>query len=174
MTVAGQFGLRGEIGYRDPVEDYSISFHIPNPELQYVLGVDKEFPGNFSIIFQYIGKHVFDFVPFPDPFGMPMPYEVYELEMKNRIISSQRYEDTHSLSCRLGWNLLHETMELELLSLANLTSEEFFIRARMAYDIADAFTFTLGGELYSGPEDTLFNFVEDHLSSVFAELKISF
>jgi len=171
-TVAGSFGLRGEIGYRDPVEDYSISFHIPNPELQYVLGVDKEFPGNFSIIFQYIGKHVFDFVPLVDLFFLPA--QAYELELKNRIISSQLYEDTHSLSCRLGWNLLHETLNLEIVGLANITTEEFLFRPKMAYDITDALTFTLGGELYSGPNDTLFDFIEDHLSSLFAELRISF
>lgn len=172
-TVAGSFGLRGEVAYAKPFGDYAISAHIPNPDLRYVFGMDKEFSGNFSIILQYIGKYVYDFVPIVEP-SDPADIPAYELELKNRIITSQQYKTSHSFSFRLGWNLLHETMELEILSLANLTSEEFFVRAKMAYDIADAFTFTLGGELYSGPEDTLFNFVEDHLSSVFAELKISF
>ena len=173
-TVAGRFGLRGEIAYRDPVEDYIFSPLIPNPELQYVLGIDREFSGNFSLIFQYIGKHIFDFLPIGEAWGMPMPQEVSELELNNRIISSQLYENTKSLSCRLGWNLLHETLQLELLGLANLTTEESLFRLKMAYDITDALTFTLGGELYSGPEDTLFDFVEEHLSSLFVELKISF
>jgi len=65
-------------------------------------------------------------------------------------------------------------LNLEVVGLANVTTEEFLIRPRMVYDIADAFTFTLGGELYSGPEDTLFDFIDDHLSSLFVELKISF
>ena len=172
-TVAGSFGLRGEVAYMKPFGDYTNSSQIPNPDLRYIFGMDKEFSGNFSVILQYIGKYVYDFIPLVEP-SDPADIPAYELELKNRIITSQQYETSHSFSCRLGWILLHETMELELLSLANLTSEEFFVRARMAYDIADAFTFTLGGELYSGPEDTLFNFVEDHLSSVFAELKISF
>ncbi|MGD2246496.1 MAG: hypothetical protein PVI11_08125 [Candidatus Aminicenantes bacterium] len=172
-TVAGSFGLRGEIAYTRPLGDYISSAHIPNPDFRYVFGVDKEFSGNFSVILQYLGRYVYDFVPLVVPVD-PVDIPAYELELTNRIITFQQYETSHSFSCRLGWNLLHEAMELELLGLVNLTSEEFFLRARMAYDIADAFTLTVGGELYSGPEDTLFDFIEDHLSSVFAELKISF
>jgi hypothetical protein len=44
----------------------------------------------------------------------------------------------------------------------------------MSYDIADALTFTLGAELYSGPDDTLFGLIDSTLNSVFAELKASF
>ncbi len=170
-TLAG-FGLRGEMAYKDPQESYSFSF-IPHPELHYVIGLDKEFSGNLSVILQYIGKHVLDYSPLALP---PVPSQIpaYELERINRIISSQQYETSHSLSCRLGWNLLHETLNLEIVGLANITTEEFLFRPKMAYDITDALTFTLGGELYSGPNDTLFDFIEDHLSSLFAELRISF
>jgi len=170
-TLAG-FGLRGEVAYRDPDESYSFSY-IPNPEFHFVMGFDKEFSGNLSVIMQYIGRHVLDFSPLAPP-PIPSLIPAYELELKNRIITSQQYEVSHSLSCRLGWNLLHETMNLEIVGLANLTTEEFLIRSKMAYDITDALTFTLGGELYAGPEDTLFDFIQDHLSSLFAELRISF
>jgi hypothetical protein len=170
-TLAG-FGLRGEMAYKDPQENYSFSY-IPNPELHYVFGLDKEFSGNLSVILQYIGRYVLDYSPLALP-PVPSLIPAYELELKNRIISSQQYEASHSLSCRLGWNLLHETLSLELVGLANLTTEEFLFRPKMAYDITDALTFTLGGELYSGPNDTLFDFIEDHLSSLFAELRISF
>lgn len=172
-TTIGGFGLRGEAAYTIPYEDPQYHVHVPNPGLHYVLGVDKEFSGGFSFIFQYIGRTVFDFMPLVDPID-PLAIPMHELELKNRIIASQQFETSHAFSCRLGWNLLHETLNLEVVSMANITTEEFLIRPRMAYDIADAFTFTLGGELYSGPEDTLFDFIEDHLSSVFVELKISF
>ncbi len=172
-TTVGGFGLRGEAAYRIPYEDPEYYVHIPNPDLHYVFGVDKEFSGGFSIIFQYIGRTVLDFTPLVAP-PVFIPIPAYELELKNRIIFSQQYETSHAFSCRLGWNLLHETLNLEVVGLANVTTEEFLLRPRMAYDIADAFTFTLGGELYSGPADTLFDFIEDHLSSLFVELKISF
>jgi len=170
-TLAG-FGLRGEMAYKDPQENYSFSY-IPNPELHYVIGLDKEFSGNLSVILQYIGRYVLDYSPLALP-PVPSLIPAYELELKNRIISSQQYETSHSFSCRLGWNLLHETLNLEFVGLANFTTEEFLFRPKMAYDITDALTFTLGGELYAGPNDTLFDFIEDHLSSLFAELRISF
>jgi hypothetical protein len=172
-TTVGGFGLRGEAAYRIPYEDPQYHIHVPNPDLHYVLGVDKEFSGGFSVILQYIGRTVLDFMPLAEPID-PLAIPMHELELKNRIITSQQFETSHSFSCRLGWNLLHETLNLEVVGLANVTTEEFLLRPRMAYDIADAFTFTLGGELYSGPMDTLFDFIEDHLSSLFVELKISF
>lgn len=170
-TLAG-FGLRGEMAYKDPHENYSFSF-IPHPELHYVIGLDKEFSGNLNVILQYIGRYVLDYSPLALP---PVPSQIpaYELERINRVISSQQYETSHSLSCRLGWNLVHETLSFEVVGLVNITTEEFLFRPKMAYDITDALTFTLGGEFYSGPNDTLFDFIEDHLSSLFAELRISF
>ncbi len=172
-TTVGGLGLRGEIAYRVPYEEPRYFVYVPNPDLHYVFGLDKEFSGNFSLIFQYIGKSVFDFYPLIEPLD-PAALAAYEVELKNRIISSQQFKTTHSLSCRLGWNLLHETMIMEVVGLVNLTTEEFLIRPKIAYDITDSLTFTLGGELYSGPQDTLFDFIEDHLSSVFVELKIFF
>lgn len=176
--VAGSFGLRGEAAYKKPHRDYRRLAHIPNPELHYVFGLDKELSGNLNIILQYIGKYVFDYsedIPLPEIWPLPPEYLLeYELALKNRIINSQKYEWSHSLSCRLGWSLLHETLNLELVGLINFISEEYLLRPKLAYDITDALIFTLGGELYSGPEDTLFDIIDSHLSSLFTELKISF
>jgi len=172
-TVAGSFGLRGEVAYKKPHQDHKKFVHIPNPDFQYVLGLDKEFSGNFSVILQYIGRYVFDYYPLVVPLE-PADMPAYQLALKNRMVTSQLYEICHSLSCRAGWNLLHETLKLELVGMVNITSEEYFLRSKMAYDIADALTFTLGGELYSGPANTLFDAIDSHLNALFAELKISF
>jgi hypothetical protein len=58
--------------------------------------------------------------------------------------------------------------------MVNFTSREVLFRPKMSYDIADALTFTLGAELYSGPDDTLFELIDSTLNSVFVELKASF
>lgn len=172
-TIAGSFGIRGEVAYKKPHKDYRSFIYIPNPELHYVLGLDREFPGNFSIILQYIGRFVFDYYPLAQPLD-PMAWTVYEIALKNRLLAFQQYEVSHSLSSRLGWNLLNETLNLELVWMANFTSRENLFRPRLAYDITDALTFTVGGEAYFGPHDTLFGLIDSHLSSVFAELRISF
>ena len=172
-TVAGSLGFRGEVAYKKPHGDYDANIHIPNPDIQYAVGLDKEFSGNFSVILQYIGRYVCDFIELVKP---PYPFDIakYELEHKNRMIASQQYELSHSVSCRAEKRLLHETLKIEALGMVNMTSEEYLLRPKLTYDIADGITFILGGELYSGPDTTLFGTIDSHLSALFTELKISF
>ena len=171
--VAGSLGLRGEIAYRKPHGDYETSIHIPNPDLQYVLGIDKEFSGSFSLIVQYIGRLIFDFEELRLP-QSPVERARYVIESKNRLITSQQYEVSHSLSWRAEQSLLHETLKIELLGLFNMTSEELFLRHKLTYHLTDAFAFILGGELYTGPEETLFGTIDSALNCIFLELKASF
>lgn len=164
-TTLGSLGIRGEIAYKKPHEDYKSNVHIPNPDLQYVFGIDREFSGNLSVILQYIGRYVFDFSPLEIP---------NDIELKNRMIASQQHRVSHSLSLRIERTLFHETLRLEFVGMGNITTEEALLRPKMTYDITDALAFTLGGELYLGPRDTLFDTLDSHLSALFAELKISF
>ena len=173
QTTAGEFGLRGEVGYRKPHGDYKAEFHIPNPDFSYVFGIDKEFSGNLSVIFQYIGRYVFNFEEL-FTIATPEVVPVMMLEEKNRMIAQQQHELSHSFSCRAGWQLLHETLELEVVGLYNLTTEEYLLKPKMNYDIADALTFTLGVIVYGGPENTLFGTIDEYLSAVFTEFRLSF
>jgi len=172
-TLGGSFGLRGEAAYTNPRERESNDIHIPDSDIQFILGIDKEFTGEWSVILQYIGRHVFSFedVIFPsDPLLLPG----YELVIKNRLLASQQYATSHSVSLRAAKKFWHEVMSAEIAARINLTSEEYLIRPKLTYDIADAFTATVGGEYYSGPRGTLFDLIGSHLSSLFAELKLSF
>ena len=98
----------------------------------------------------------------------------YEIAAKNRMIASQKHELSHSMSLRPAWNLLHETLHLELMGFYNFTTEEGLFRPKLSYDITDALRGTLGGEIYSGPTGTLFGTVDEALSALFIELKVSF
>ncbi len=173
QTTAGEFGIRGEAGFRKPFGDYKAEFYIPNPDISYVFGIDKEFSGNWSLLVQYIGRYVFEFeelyfIAVPDI----LPIKI--LQDKNRMIAGQQNDVSHAFSCRAGWQLLHEIMELEVVGFYNLTTEEYFLKPKMNYDIADALTFTLGAIVYGGPDNTLFGTIDEHLSAVFTELRLSF
>ena len=172
-VVAGSWGLRGEVAYRRPHQEYKKFIHIPNPDLQYVVGLDKELMKNFSLIVQYIGRYVFDFEELEMPIN-PAEIPIYEIALKNRLINFQQYKLSHSLSCRAAWELMNELLSIEVFGLVNFTSEEILFRPKLTYDIADALTFAFGAELYSGPDDTLFGLVYSTLSAVFMELKASF
>jgi hypothetical protein len=173
QTTAGEFGLRGEVGYRKPNGDYKAEFYIPNPDFSYVFGIDKEFSGNWSVIVQYIGRYVFDFEELYT-ITIPEILPIKILQEKNRMISGQQHELSHAFSCRTAWQLLHETLELEVVGLYNLTTEEYFLKPKINYDIADALTFTLGAIVYGGPDNTLFGTIDDFLNAVFTELRLSF
>jgi hypothetical protein len=172
-TTVGSTGLRGEIAYRRPHGDYRESPYIINPDLYYVLGFDREFPGNLSLIFQYLGRYVIDFEELPPPPG-PSLLPIYQLEEKNRLLASQQFELSHALSLRIAKSFLYETLDVELMGYVNLTSEEFFLKPKVTYKIADALKLVVGGEWYQGPADTLFDLMDPYLSAFFGELRLSF
>jgi len=169
-TTLGAFGLRGEIAYRRPVDDYAkeVNVHVPNPDLQYVVGIDKTI-GDLTLIVQYIGRTVFDFEEFE---GTGLPTD--PLFINNRMIASQLHETSHALFVRPSMTLWHETLEIEFLAYHDLTTEESLIRPILIYDIADALVFKTGADIYAGPENTLFGSIDEALSSGFVELRVSF
>ena len=173
-TTWGSFGLRGEFAYRKPVEDYEKHIYIPNPDLQYTIGVDKEL-GDFNIILQYVGRYVFDFKELSEPVT-PVPEQLinYEMALNNRMFAMQRDEISHAISFRPAWKLMYETLNLEMLGLYYFKTEELFIRPKICYDITDALELTLGGDIYTGADDSLYGMTDEILNAFFIELKTSF
>jgi len=172
-TTAGKsLGLRGEAAYKFPSKDHEDNVYIPNPELHYVVGVDREY-GNINILVQYAGKYIVDYLELQQP-STPQIEIGNNFTRKNRMFAFQQEETIHWLFGRLKWKLMFEALKLELPVMYNLTTEEYVLRPRVSYDIADALTATLGAEIYSGPSGTLFDMVGDHLGAGFFELKVSF
>ncbi len=172
-TIQKTYGLRGEFACRIPHGDHKTEIHIPNPEIQLVLGIEKEFPQDLSLIAQYVGKYVFKFEELRRPaelFLLP----VYEIESKNRMISSQLHRHSHSLFFRVGKALAHETMKIEFVSLFNVTSKEAMMRPEFTCEITDDLNFTTGIEVFSGPDETLFGTIDSTLNSIFFQLKVHF
>jgi hypothetical protein len=171
-TVGSLFGLRGEAALKLPSKDHEKNVYVPNPDLYYVLGVDKEY-GDFNMIIQYVGRQVFDFTEIPATINM-IEQEIQKLEVNNRMFAFQRDETSSAVFLRLGWKLLHETLKVDFPAMYNFTTEELMLGPRLAYDLTDALTATAGGEIYSGPAGTLFDIIEERLGAGFVELKASF
>jgi hypothetical protein len=192
-TAFGEvFALRGEAAYRHPV-DWEDTFWAPRPDLQYVAGVDRTF-GSVNVIAQYMGRYVFDWelVPdSPDPVNEqalvtigpdPSPLVIEETNARinsqlaptNQILFSQRHEVQHLATLRIEWLLLHDTLSLSALGMMNFTTEEALLFPKLMYKMSDALSTSIGGELYSGPERTLFGLIEAELSAGYAELRYAF
>ncbi|MBN2000994.1 hypothetical protein JW935_25845 [candidate division KSB1 bacterium] len=179
-TTLGSFGLRGEAAYRhaakaDSVyipflksEQFFLFDYMPNSDLQYVFGMDRSI-GNFSLIVQYIGRYVFDFVELE-----LTKTPIDQLGQTNRMIASQQFEISHSVFLRPALAMFHETVNWDMLAYYNITSEEYLVRTSLGKQLYDALVLKIGAEIYDGPDDTLFGSIHDALSSGFIELKLSF
>jgi len=171
-TTVGSFGLRGEIAYRNTCNNHEQFIYIPNPDIYYIIGGDKEL-GNFNIILQYIGRYVFDYAELHKSHAL-LDKLNYKLDLYNRMLSSQLSRISHAISFRPEWSLLFENLTVEILGLYNFTTKETYLKPKVSYDISDGLTFTMGGEYYKGPDETLFGLLSSPLSAIFIELKASF
>jgi len=166
----GSYGFRGEVAYRNPTDDYALdeNVHIPNPDVQYILGMDKSI-GDFSFILQYVGRYVVDFTEFKET-GFPTD----QLYIYNRMVAYQLNEQSHAVFLRPSLLLLHETLEMDLITFHDFTTEESYIRFLLSYDLSDGLMARIGAENYSGPVNTLLGTIDRALSSGFVELRVSF
>ena len=205
-TTLGSFmGLRGELAFRFPEAQNEAAedrYYIPNPDLYYVLGADKEF-GNLMVVAQYVGRYTFDWKEHPiynedhEDFFNSLVNEpdlnnldeaaswemretlvnymaTTELVKTNRMIHGQSAEIQHGVSLRLSWSVLHEALKFIAFGMANFTTQEFLIYPKVQYMVTDDMTVTAGAEIYIGPDDTLFGMIDETLTAGYAELKVSF
>lgn len=179
----GSWILRAEAAY-NITEDYEDNMHIPNPNAFYVAGLEKTIKG-ITFIGQYIGKYTMDFKELNTPvLQNPLnPLEVinyanemvlFESESFNRKIFGQQEEMNHAASLAITKNLSYETIQLELTSYYNFTSEEAMLRPKVQWRISDALSASLGGSWMSGKDGSTFYYASKILNGAFAELKISF
>lgn len=140
-TSLGNYGVRGEFAYSLPYKSINSIYSIPNKQIEYTIGIDKNWD-NFSLIVQYIGKYI------PDLNTSIKGNSVeWKLNLLNRIIFSQHKRWNHSASVRPSLSLLHETLNLELLGLCRFSTKEYFFQPKVRYAVADAVTLVLGGAI---------------------------
>jgi len=169
---AGSYGLTGEAAYKECYKDHTTASYLPNPEIWYVLGVDRTL-GDFFLLGQYIGKYIFEFEELKKP-GSVFELPAYEVALANRLFLLQHDRISHSASTTVSLDLMHETLKLEFSAVYNFTTEEYVVKPLVSYSLADALTFSAGATIFDGPEETLYDMTRDMFSSVYTEVKYSF
>lgn len=188
-TSAGGFSMRGEAGLRIPAKKSLDEIFTPETDLRYVFGIDRSF-GNFNLMIQYIGQWVTNFTDMPelmlfdDSGEFPIPdssmyYLIPEILNEqvngfNRLIYGQTHKVSHSFSIRPSLALFHSTLNAEAYCLYNLSTEELMIMPKLSYSLTDNIKIILGGQYFSGPENTLNDMVGPVFNGGFLELKWSF
>jgi len=183
--------IRGEAAYRRPY-DYQNRPYAARPDLQYALGADHNF-GSFTVIAQYLGRYVFDWQKqngtmranelegilsdTTNEAGLKdMVTEEVNLELAqvNQILFSQTAQVQHIATLRFEWLLAHETLSLSSLALYNFTTKEWVVTPRIGWRVTDALTTYIGAQVFAGPDDTLFGFIDQTLSAGYAELRYTY
>jgi hypothetical protein len=188
-TSAGGVGIRGEAALRIPAKESKDEIFTPETDLRYVFGLDRSF-GNFNLMIQYIGQWVNDFTDMPelmlfdDSGAFPVPdTSMYmlipgilneQIRGFNRLIYGQTHRVSHTFALRPSVSLLYNTLDAEIYAMYNLSTEELMVMPKLSYSISDNLKITLGGQYFSGPENTLNDIVGPVFNAGFLELKWSF
>jgi hypothetical protein len=71
------------------------------------------------------------------------------------------------------YDMMRETLHLELFSYIGLTNSDALIRPKITYDFDDSFSILLGGNIFVGDEDGQFGQYGDN-SMIYTKIKYSF
>ena len=117
--------------------------------LNYVAGIDFNIKGiKFST--QFIQKYIFDY---------------------NSMMDDN--EITNTATVMAHYDMMRETLHLELFSYLGLTEKDALVRPKISYDFDDSFSLLLGGNIFVGEKDGRFGQYHDN-SMVYAKIKYNF
>jgi len=146
--------LRGEAAYyngkyfqtADPKATDAI---IQKDYLHYVAGVDFNI-GSVKLSAQFIQQYILDYDDFID-----------------------QKEALNTATFLAHYDMLRETLHLELFSYIGLTNSDALIRPKVTYDFDDSFSMLLGGNIFVGERDGQFGQYGDN-SMIYAKIKYNF
>jgi hypothetical protein len=183
-AIGDLFGLRGETAFRSPVDQANRPW-AAKPDLQWVLGVDREF-GDVMLIVQYLGRYTFNWTaPYPESDIPPsaiccttyeeaLPRAQQGVANSNQMIFSQLHQLQSLASVRVEWKTMHDKLSLSALGVLNFNTQEWALMPKVAYQITEGLTAYAGGEIFVGPDGTLFGMIDESLTAGYTELRLTF
>ncbi|HKS07658.1 MAG TPA: DUF1302 family protein [Gemmatimonadaceae bacterium] len=165
----GRFGLRTEAAYLHTADRNGDDPSIKNREVFAVAGADRTYAGTVNVNVQYLFRYVLDF----DESDEGAPQQVNPLAWQQNVLSNQTERVQHGASARVGWKLLHETLETELAGVAYFGPRGGVIRPKVSYAITDHIKVVAGSEHYGGADASVFGLLRAN-SAGFLELRLSY
>jgi len=182
----GNFILKGEAAYKIPFKKDDNLLYLPENELYYVLGIEKNF-SNFHLILQYSGK----IIPNHQHYAKPNPFNETSLSNPvaiafmdkimenyigyfNQIIMSQTEDNIHIFSVRPSISIYYDNINIDLFAWYNITTKEYSILPQIRYSILDGLELKAGGQYFYGENFTQNDLISSFFNSGFISLKYSF
>lgn len=165
--------------------DYKENLYIPNPNIHYVIGIEKDI-SKLKFIAEYSGKYTVDFVKnnlpsFPTDFTDTLQLlnymnetVRYESENFNRRIFDQYYKINHLAILTIHGDFFYDALSCDLSYINNFTTSEYLIRATAKWKITDNLATTIGGQVMGGPNNSIYNLSSDIFNGVYFSFKYSF
>ena len=146
--------LRGEAAYYfgkyfQTTDAQATDMLVQKDYINYVVGLDFNI-GPVKLSGQFIQKYIFDY-----------DTAMVDDEVNNMATFLARYD------------MLRETLHLELFSYIGLTGEDALIRPKITYDFDDSFSILLGANIFVGDKDGMFGRYQDN-SMIYTKIKYSF
>jgi hypothetical protein len=148
----GRFGFRGEIAYVDTSGNHGTSQEAINPNLFFIVGVDRTFFEHLNLNLQYFRRQV---CHYRDPYSIA-DLAARDVAIQSSILTGHRDHVSDGISFRVSNKWLHDTLEAEIFGIVNLTSRDGFIRPSVTYAFTDHWKATIGGDFYHGARNTQF------------------
>jgi hypothetical protein len=175
-STRGRWGYRGEAAWVHTDNPNGRRLDGVTPSFFYVLGLERSFAGDLGVIVQYVGRYVPERVDPARALADPDPLRgrARFLAARETVVINQQLDTVQNgWSLRIAKRLWNDTLECELLSLHYVERNDLFLRPRIAYELADGWRATVGGEIFRGPRRSFLGRLAPN-TGAFVELKRSF
>ena len=165
----GRFGVRGEVAYMDTRDDEGVDPLVRNPQLFWIVGVDRTFLDNLNVNVQYFQRRIRHFHD-PDAGADP---NGRRLAIQNAVLGGQRDRVSDGVTFRVSNKWFNDTLEAEVFAVVNFTRNDAFVRPLLTYSFSDHWKATIGAEYFRGAPDTQYGGLKRNRGA-FAELRYSY
>ncbi|HWA37385.1 MAG TPA: DUF1302 family protein [Burkholderiales bacterium] len=165
----GRYGFRGEMAYLRSEDRAGEDPFARNPQLYWVLGVDRTFLENLNLNVQLFQRRVRAHRP-ADLLSAPTERT---FALQSALLSGQRDRINSGITLRASNKWLNDSLEAEIFLIRNSTRRDLFLRPLVTYAFSDHLKGTVGIEYYRGAEDTQFGSQTANKGG-FVELRYSF
>ncbi len=187
--ILGSNIIRTEAIWSDPDEDYRQKEYVMLPEIKWAAGFEHFF-GDLQVLIEYSGKYLLDFEEstidpvLPDESSFyelpPMPveqiieYTRLQVGSFNRLYNYQLHEYSHFAGLHISYEKGLATVSPTINLIYNITAKEYMVNPVLKINPSDNLKIMIGAEIYNGNENSLFNMINDRLSSVYTGVRIDF
>jgi hypothetical protein len=164
----GRFGLRGEMAHMGSTHTERDAIFSKRAQWYVVAGGDRTFGEYLNVNLQYYYRYV-------DARAVPRDLTAAAESIGNAFaVTAQQYDRIdRGLTFRISNQWLNETVEASVSGLISTARHGRVIRPLIKYRAADAWTVSLGGEIFSGDDHSLYGFLHDN-TTMYAELRWGF